>query len=275
MVQNNTEINNFTVASEEEFEHLVQVAKETNPGGIIASNPNISEFLSHGKLLTFHGFADVNIPSRSSIQCVPSFLFSFFPFPFPSSFYILCPLRPSAGLPPIKSTDHALAHRYYEGVSRALGFKDLSSSYRLFMAPGMGHCFAGPGAWKCVFSLPPIPSLLILLVLLSFGSNTQSALSSGGGGQSSVFDAQHDMVLALIDWVENGNAPDVIIAAKYINDDKNEGVKFERKLCPCVFPLFLISSTITDASCRSSYPQQGVYIGGNTTSHESFECRYA
>ncbi|GAA5986678.1 hypothetical protein JCM11641_001360 [Rhodosporidiobolus odoratus] len=124
---------------------------------------------------------------------------------------------------------------YWRQVQAALGYKDLSDSYRFFTVPGMGHCQQGPGAWN-------------------FGGPQQRQLSLTGRGQSSTFDAKHDMVLALIDWVENGNAPDVLIGAKYVGDDKRNGTAFERKLCP--------------------YPQQGVYVGGDANSADSFECRY-
>lgn len=57
-----------------------------------------------------------------------------------------------------------------------------------------------------------------------------------------------------MDWVEKGNAPDQIIGAKYVNDDKRQGVQFTRKLCP--------------------YPQQGLYKGsGDPNSADSFECK--
>ncbi|GAA6038591.1 hypothetical protein JCM8097_009436 [Rhodosporidiobolus ruineniae] len=192
-VQNETAIGNFSVASESDFEKLIQEALDINPGGSSATDPDIGDYLRRGKLITFHGWADTIIPSRSSLL-------------------------------------------YYNQVHAALGHKDLSDSYRLFMVPGMGHCSAGPGPWN-------------------FGFHSQRPLSLGGKGQSSDFDAKHDMVLALIDWVEKGVAPDVIIGAKYNEDDKREGVKFERKLCP--------------------HPKQGVYVGGDPNSADSFECRYA
>ncbi|GAA5888806.1 hypothetical protein JCM6882_002860 [Rhodosporidiobolus microsporus] len=192
-VQNETEIGNFSVGSLDEYYSLVEAALATNPGGINADDPNIGDFLKRGKLLTFHGFADTIIPSRSSIL-------------------------------------------YHAQVQAALGYKDLSDAYRLFMVPGMGHCRSGPGAWN-------------------MGANGQRPLSLLGSGQSSEFDREHDMILALIDWVEKGVAPESITSAKYNGDDKNEGVKFERKLCP--------------------YPKQGVYTGGDPNSADSFECRYA
>lgn len=125
---------------------------------------------------------------------------------------------------------------YWHRVRQALGFpEDLDDSYRMFAIPGMGHCRGGPGAW-CA------------------GQAEQEDISLGGATQSVSFDASHDMILALIDWVEKGKAPDHIIGAKYIGDDKRNGTAFTRKLCP--------------------YPQEGVYVGGDTDSADSFECRY-
>lgn len=66
----------------------------------------------------------------------------------------------------------------------------------------------------------------------NFGGPGQRQDVLGGGGQPVVFDKQHDMVLSMIDWVENGNAPDQIIAAKYNNGVKSDGVAFTRPLCP-------------------------------------------
>ena len=78
----------------------------------------------------------------------------------------------------------------------------------------------------------------------SFGGTGQRQLSLGGAATSSTFDAKHDMVLALIDWVEKGIAPDMIIGAKYVDDDKRNGTAFERPHCVCV-EFFLLSLSMT------------------------------
>ncbi|TKA57941.1 hypothetical protein B0A53_00343 [Rhodotorula sp. CCFEE 5036] len=133
-----------------------------------------------------------------------------------------------AGIPP-GTTLH-----YREEVYKALGYPDnLDDSFRTFTVPGMAHCAGGPG-----------PN--------SFGGPWQRQDVLGGGAQSLTFDKQHDMLLAMIDWVENGNAPDEIIAVKYRNDNKSEGVAFTRPLCP--------------------YPKFARYIGGDNTQASSFKC---
>ncbi|BGP41559.1 hypothetical protein JCM10449v2_005550 [Rhodotorula kratochvilovae] len=123
---------------------------------------------------------------------------------------------------------------YYEQVRKALGYpEDLNDSYRLFTVPGMGHCRGGSGADN-------------------FGGPGQRPLSAGGASTGSSFDAKHDMVLAMIDWVEKGVAPEVIIGAKYVGGDKRNGTAFERPHCV--------------------YPKQATYIGGDENAASSFRC---
>ena len=38
-------------------------------------------------------------------------------------------------------------------------------------------------------------------------------------------------MLAMIKWVEEGTAPDQLVAVKYIDDDVSSGVNFTRPLC--------------------------------------------
>src|SRR5439155_20360499 len=72
--------------------------------------------------------------------------------------------------------------------------------FRLFMAPGMGHCSGGAG-----------PN--------NFGN---------GGQTAPVIDAQHDLLSALDAWVTKGTAPDQIIASKLTGS----AVVRTRPLCP-------------------------------------------
>ena len=96
--------------------------------------------------------------------------------------------------------------RYYEKVVSANGgLAKTQNFYRLFMVPGMGHCYAGVGA-----------------------SNF------GGVGQQPppVRDGTHDLVTALQDWVERGIAPREFIATKYVSADPAASVvQFQRRLC--------------------------------------------
>jgi len=112
-----------------------------------------------------------------------------------------------AAIPPGISID------YYEKARAYLKGLDITDSYRLFLVPGMAHCLGGTGAD-------------------SFGRPTQLDDSLGGNGQSLVSDSEHDAVLALMRWVEKGEAPKSIIGASYIGGDRKRGVAFTRLLCP-------------------------------------------
>ena len=117
--------------------------------------------------------------------------------------------------------------RDYENVVANMGgLTKAKAFYRLFMVPGMLHCGGGPGA-------------------NSFGQEpTAPALKN---------DLQHDIHRALEAWVEQGMAPEKIIATKYLNDNPDEGVLFTRPICP--------------------YPEIPIYSGvGAIQDANSFQC---
>ena len=123
-----------------------------------------------------------------------------------------------AALPPENAIN------YYESVVTKMGKRDANSFVRLYMAPGLQHCAGGPG-----------PD--------NFGAVVTSAQS----------DAQHDMTLALERWVEQGKAPDRIIASKRQSQDPKSPVIRTRPLCP--------------------YPQVARYKGsGSTDDAANFVC---
>jgi len=97
--------------------------------------------------------------------------------------------------------------RSYQAVAAAQGpasdpatLTRTQQFYRLFLAPGVGHCGGGAGPNQ-------------------FGQ-------TGGAG-----DAEHDMVVALEQWVEKSVPPMRIVATKFIDDDKAKGVVMTRPLC--------------------------------------------
>jgi len=117
---------------------------------------------------------------------------------------------------------------YYQSVAAAqdkvpaAALAKTQEFYRLFLAPGVGHCGGGPGPNE-------------------FGQ-------AGGNG-----DAQHDLVVALERWVEQGVAPTRIIATKFKADDPAKGAAVTRPLCP--------------------FPQVAKYSGsGDVTEAKSFAC---
>jgi tannase/feruloyl esterase len=100
-----------------------------------------------------------------------------------------------AALPPVNTIN------YFKSVVASLGQKQTDGFARLFMAPGMQHCAGGPG-----------PD--------SFGQTVTKTQS----------DPQHDLTLALERWVEQGVAPDKVIATK--RQGANADVARTRPLCP-------------------------------------------
>ncbi|KAJ6590690.1 tannase and feruloyl esterase [Mycena vulgaris] len=73
--------------------------------------------------------------------------------------------------------------RLYDLIARTLGARSLDAFYRLFLVPGMGHCSGGPGSDR-------------------FGQR--------GGTNGALNASTHNLLLALVDWVEGGVAPDTI-----------------------------------------------------------------
>lgn len=112
---------------------------------------------------------------------------------------------------------------YYKSCEKILGGESKTHTFmRLFMVPGMYHCAGG------------------------------EATDHFGGSMSSdaIGDSDHDCLSAVVRWVEDGIAPDRIIASKIISGK----VVRTRPLCP--------------------YPEQAIYKGsGSTDEAANFECR--
>jgi Tannase and feruloyl esterase len=105
-----------------------------------------------------------------------------------------------AAIPAQSSIDY-----YEEAAAKLGGIEKTQSFYRLFMAPGMQHCTLGlgPNAIGGVFGLPSVSR-----------------------------DPSHDVISALAHWVEDGAAPDQIIATLYRDNDPAKGIAAQRPWCP-------------------------------------------
>ena len=127
---------------------------------------------------------------------------------------------------------------YYEQVQKTMSASNatgLQDWYRLFLVPGMHHCSGSTGA--------PF--------YIAGGGQT---VDGGNYSVPGFMDAQHDVVLAVINWVENGTAPDSIVATKWHNNSLSGGVMKQMPLCP--------------------YPQVATYKGsGSVDEAESWECK--
>jgi feruloyl esterase len=139
--------------------------------------------------------------------------------------------------PAISSRD---AVDYYQQVARENdhGWNDAGKYFRLFMVPGMLHCGGGPGPNAFGQSLPQAQPL----------SNSP----------------EHDILSALERWVEEGVAPERIVAVKYVNDSPAQGIARTRPLC--AFPKVAVyqgrGSTDDEANFRCRMPNRGAQGGG-------------
>lgn len=97
-------------------------------------------------------------------------------------------------------------NRFYQNLRGARNYSDMDEWIRFFRVSGMFHCNSGPGAW----------------VLGQGGNAAQSGIS---------YDAQHNVLKAMVDWVEGKGAPEFIEGTKFINDTIGLGVDFKRRHC--------------------------------------------
>ena len=112
---------------------------------------------------------------------------------------------------------------YYESVRKTMG-PQTDSFLRLYMVPGMQHCGGGPGT--DMFG--------------QFGFSPQN-------------DPQHNMYVALEQWVEKGSAPTSLIASRLDGEGPAARVIKTRPLC--------------------AYPQEAKYKGsGDTNDAANFAC---
>ncbi|KAF2114574.1 tannase and feruloyl esterase-domain-containing protein [Lophiotrema nucula] len=120
--------------------------------------------------------------------------------------------------------DHELlpyktSRTFYEAVYRNISSQDVAYTvddfYRLFYVPGMLHCSEDLG--RNIYGVPGFE------------------------------DANHDAVLALMHWVEKGEAPKWITATKFVNESIDLGVRRQRKLCPYPKTARLVGDDVHDA----------------------------
>jgi feruloyl esterase len=71
------------------------------------------------------------------------------------------------------------------------------------------------------------------------------------GLPSPIRDPAHDVVAALAHWVEEGKAPDQIIATRYRDDDPSKGVVAQRPWC--AYPAVARYSGQGDRADAASY----------------------
>ncbi|GAP91684.2 putative feruloyl esterase B [Rosellinia necatrix] len=129
---------------------------------------------------------------------------------------------------------------YYDRVVEAMGGNAtaVGEFFRYFMVPGMQHC------WSTAVDAP-----------WAFGAPSQaSVLGDDVWSVPGFRDAQHDILLALVDWVEKNATVDRVVATTWTQPtNASSGVLRQRPLCP--------------------YPQMANWDGdGDVDDAESWSC---
>lgn len=121
--------------------------------------------------------------------------------------------------------------RFYESLRAGMNYSvdQMDDFLRFFRISGMFHCQGGPGAWVLG--------------------------QAGASAAQGPFDREHNVLAAVMDWVEQGVAPESMTGTKYVNDTVKSGVDFERTHC--------------------KWPTRNVYLGGGRDAKEtsSWQCQ--
>ncbi len=126
---------------------------------------------------------------------------------------------------------------YFDAVTKRMG-PNLGDFYRFFLVPGMGHCFGAPG----------------------LGANLIGLSGALGEMPPQLADADHDWTLALERWVEQGKAPDRMIATEF-------------DIPAAAGPAAQMTVRIKSTRPVCVYPKRAVYRGsGPQSDAASFSC---
>jgi feruloyl esterase len=96
--------------------------------------------------------------------------------------------------------------RFYKHLQGQRTYVDMNEWVRFFRVSGTNHCSGGPGAW-----------------VLGQGGNAAAA--------GIPFERTKNVLRAVVDWVEQGVAPEYMEGTKFVNDTVSLGVDFTRRHC--------------------------------------------
>lgn len=128
---------------------------------------------------------------------------------------------------------------FYNQVYRTLKPRgiEVDEFFRFFLVPGMGHCSGTNFDAPWYFA----------------GPNQAGRLGPTVYGVPGFEDKEHDAMLAMMAWIEEGDAPTKIVATKWTNDTVRDTVLRQRPLC--------------------MYPKQAKYKGmGSPDEAGNWEC---
>ncbi|KAF2029366.1 tannase and feruloyl esterase, partial [Setomelanomma holmii] len=119
------------------------------------------------------------------------------------------------------------SNRFYAHLKGRRTYDDMDKWIRFFRVSGMNHCNGGPGAW-----------------VFGQGGNTAAA--------GIPFEADRNVLKAIVDWVERDVAPEYLEGTKFVNDTVSLGEDFRRRHC--------------------KYPLRNTYVGGDYKAPASWKC---
>jgi feruloyl esterase len=131
---------------------------------------------------------------------------------------------------------------YYNHVLRTLEPKsiDVDSFFKFFLVPGMGHCSGTQPKMNAPWYFA--------------GPNQQPVLGPSIYSTPGFENKEHDVLMAMMAWVEKGEAPEYVVGTKYVNETAPTEVMRQRPLC--------------------MYPKQAKYTGnGDVNSAKNWECK--
>lgn len=94
---------------------------------------------------------------------------------------------------------------------------DVDSFFKYFIVPGMGHCQNTTTAYNAPWYFA--------------GPNQASTLGNTVHSVPGFEDKTHDVLLAMMSWVENGTVPEYVVGTKFVNESAPGEVTRQRPLC--------------------------------------------
>ncbi|PYI11765.1 tannase and feruloyl esterase [Aspergillus sclerotiicarbonarius CBS 121057] len=134
---------------------------------------------------------------------------------------------------------------YYDRASSAVKPKgvEVDDFYRLFLIPGMEHCFNTPTDMNAPWYIA--------------GADQASAINTSTWSVPGYKDAKHDVILAMMAWVENGTAPEELVATVWKNISTADEVSRQRPVCK--YPLQAKYTGHGDPDESANWGCEGLY----------------
>lgn len=120
---------------------------------------------------------------------------------------------------------------------------DLDDFYRFFIVPGMQHCSGTPDSQRAPWYFA--------------GPNQAGALGTGVHGTPGFEDEKHDELLALMAWVEEGRAPEVLVGTEWTDEEDRSEVLRQRPICR--WPMQARYDGVGDVDVPESWSCEGIH----------------